>query len=130
MQDSVEDLLKFSIKLGGFALNNQSTESSVACVQSFVELPRFTERDFFSDNGISLLTSAVIATATLREESSYEPWRNVLPAGYEATVNDLKNAYDAVVVRQSVALDASEIWRDLRSVKSSDIGEPSCWTGE
>ena len=76
-----------------------------------------------------MLSSAVTAAATVCEESSYEPWSNMLPEKYEATVVDLKKAYDAVVVRRKNARDNSETLFGMRSVESSQVGEPSCWTG-
>ena len=91
--------------------------------------PRFTQRDFFSDNGINLPVSAVNAAGSIREQSTCEPWANVLPGGYEATLVDLKKAYDAVVVRQKDARDTSKRWFGVRSVESSEVGDPSCRTG-
>ena len=49
--------------------------------------------------------------------------------GFEATVVDLKEAYDAVVVRRKDARDRSERWLGVRSVESSEVREPSCWPG-
>ena len=98
-------------------------------MQSFVRSPQFTQRDIFSDNGIGLLASAVNAAGTMRAESSCEPCANVLPERYEATVVDLKKAYDAVNLRWNDAQDTSEIWFAVRSVESSEVGEPSGRTG-
>ena len=42
---------------------------------------------------------------------------------------DLRKAYDAVVVRRKEARDNSERWFGVRSIESSEVGEPSCWTG-
>ena len=53
----------------------------------------------------------------------------MLPEGYDATVVDLRKAFDAVVVRRKDARDTSERWFGVRSVESSEVGEPSCWTG-
>ena len=53
----------------------------------------------------------------------------MLPEGYEATPVDLKKAYDVVVLRRKEARDTSERWFGVRSVESSEVGEPSCRTG-
>ena len=95
----------------------------------FCALALLLKLDCFSDIGIGLLTSAVSATGTVREESSYEPWRNVLPDGYEATAVNLKKAYEAVVVRRKYARDTSKRSFGVRCVESSEVGEPSCRTG-
>ena len=80
-------------------------ETSIACVQSFVRSPRLTQRDFFSDNEINLLVSAVNAAGLIRDQSTCEHWANVLPEGYEATLFDLRKAYDGAVVRRKDARD-------------------------
>ena len=129
LRDSFEELPAFTVRLNGIALNRGVVERSIACVQSFVRSPRFTQRDFFSDNGISLLVSAIDAANLIRDQSNCEPWANVLPESYEATLVDLKKAYDAVVVRRKEARDTSERWFGVRSVESSEVGEPSCRAG-
>ena len=53
----------------------------------------------------------------------------MLPQGYEATSDDLRKAYDAVVVRRKEARDPSEIWFGVRSVESSEVGWPFCRAG-
>ena len=88
--DSVEELPVFTVGFNGVALNRRIVERSIACVLSFVRSPRFTQRDFFSDNGINLLVSAVNAAGSMRDQSTCEPWANVLPEGYEATFGGSK----------------------------------------
>ena len=129
LRDSVEELPAFTVSLSGIALNRRVVERSIACVQSFVRSPRFTQRHFFSDNGINLLVSAIDAAGSIRDQSNCEPWAKVLPEGYEATLLDLRKAYDAVVVRRKEAWDTSEGWFGVRSVESSEVGEPSCRAG-
>ena len=97
LRDSVEELPAFTVSLDGVALNRRLVEASIACVQNFVRSPHFTQRDFFSDNGIFLLVSAFNAAGPIHDKSPYEPWANVLPEVCEATVVDLKEKNDAVV---------------------------------
>ena len=129
LRDSVEELPAFTVSLNGIALKRRVVERSIACVQSFVRSPRFTQRDFFSDNGINFLVSAIDAAGSIRDQSNCEPWANVLLEGYEATLVDLRKAYDALVVRRKEARDTSERWFGVRSVESSEVGEPSCQAG-
>ena len=116
LRDSVEELPTFTASLVGVALNRRVVGASIACVQSFVRSPGFTQRDFFSDNGINHLASAVNAAGSIRDKSSLEPWANLLLEGYEATVDDLKREYGAVVVRRKDARDISGRWFGVRSV--------------
>ena len=129
LRDSVQELPAFTVSLNGIALNRRDVETSIAYVQSFVRSPRFTQRDFISDNGINLLVSAVNAYGSMRDQSTCEPWAQVLPEGYEATLVDLRKACDAVVVRWKEVRDTSERWFGVRSIESSEVGEPFCGTG-
>ena len=118
-----------TVSLNGVALNRRVVERAIACVQSFVRSPRFTQRDFFSDNGINLLVSAIDAAGSIRDQSTCEPWASVLPEDYEATLVELRKVYDAVVVRRKEARDTSERKFGVHSVESSEVGESSCWAG-
>ena len=129
LRDSVEELPAFTISLNGIALSRRIVEKSTACIQDYVWSPRFTQRNFFSHNRINLLVSAVNAAGSMRDQSACEPWATVLPEGYEATLAGLKKAYDFVVVRRKEARDTSERWFGVRSVGSSEVGEPSCRAG-
>ena len=127
--DSVEELPVFTVSPDGIALNRRVVEKSTACIHNFVRSPRFTHRDFFSDIGISLLVPALNIAGSIRDQSTCEPWANVLPEGYEATLVDLRKAYDAVAVRRKKARDTSERWFGVRSVESSEVAETSCRSG-
>ena len=129
LRDSVEELPAFTVKLNGIALSRRLLEKSIACVQDFVRSPGFTQRDFFSDNGINLLVSAVNAAGSMPDQSTCEPWASVLPDSCVATLVDLRKKYDVVVVRRKDTRDTSERWFGVRSVESSEVGEPSCRAG-
>ena len=129
LRDAVEELPAFTVSFNGIALHRRAVENSIACIQNFVQSPRFTQRDFLSDNGSNLLVSAVNAAGSMRDQSTCEPRANVLPEGYEATLVDLRKAYDAVVVRRKEERDTSERWFEVRSVESSEVGESSCRAG-
>ena len=122
LRDSVEELPPFTVSLNGVTLNRRVKDTSIICVQSFVCSPRFTQRDFFSDNGINLLVCAVNAAGSIRDQSTCQPRANVLPGGYEATLVDLRKAQDAVVVRRKDARIPQRggvecaVWSRLRSV--------------
>ena len=129
LRDSVEELPAFTVRLDGNALDRRVVEKSIACIQHFVRSPRFTQRDFFSDNGINLPVFALNVAGSIRDQSTSELWVSVLPEGYEAALVDLKKVYDAVVVRRKEARDTSERCFGVRRVESSEVGEDSCRGG-
>ena len=121
LRDSVGEFPAFTVSLNRIALNRRVGGTAIACGQSFVRSSRFTHRDFFSDNGINLPVSAVNAADSMRDQSICEPWANVLPEGYEATLVDLRKAYDAVVVRRKEARDTRKRWFGVRSIESFEV---------
>ena len=120
-----EEIPRFQINLDGVTIHRRALDSAVCCVQSFVGDLLFTQRDFFTDNRISMLLIAVNAAGSVCEDSVYDPWAAICPEGYAAVVSDLRKAYDVVVVRRKEARDTSERWFGVASVASSAVGESS-----
>ena len=114
-----------SLNLDRVTFDHRSIDSAICCVQSFVRDPLFTQRDFFTDSGISRLLSAVSVAGSVCEDSVYNPWAVISAEGYAAVVSDLKRAYDVVVVRRKDARDTFERWFGVGSVASSAVGESS-----
>ena len=120
-----EDVPRFQLNLDRVTIDGRSIDSAICCVQSFVRDALFTQRDFFTDNGISMLLSAVNVAGSVCEDSVYDPWAVILAEGYAAVVADLKRAYDLVVVRLKDARDTSERRFVVASLESSVVGESS-----
>ena len=120
-----EEIPRFQLSLDRVTVDQRSIDSAICCVQSFVRDPQFTQRDFFTDNGISMLLRAVDVAGSVCEDSVYDPWVVVCPEGYAAVVFDLRKANDVVVVRRIEARDTSERWFGVASVASSAVGESS-----
>ena len=120
-----EEIPRFQLNLDRVTIDRRSIDSAICCVQSFVRDPLFTQRDFVTDNGISMLPSAVNVAGSVCEDSVYDPWSVILPEGCAAVVADLKRAYDVVAVRLKDARNTSERWFGLARVESSVVGESS-----
>ena len=120
-----EEIPRFQINLDRVTIDRRAIDSAVCCVKSFVRDPLFTQRDFFTDNGISMLLSAVNVAGSVCEDSVYDPWAVICPEVYAAVVSDLLKAYDVVVVRRKEARDTPERWFGVASVASSAVGESS-----
>ena len=120
-----EEIPRFQLNLDRVTLDHRSIDSAICCARSFVGDPLFTQRDFFTDSGISMLLSAVNVAGSVCEDSVYDPWAVISAEGYAAVVSDLKRAYDVVVVRRKDARDTSERWFGVASVASSVVGESS-----
>ena len=120
-----EEIPRLQLNLDRVTIDHRSIDSAICRVQSFVLDPLFTQRDFFTYNGISMLLSAVNVAGSVCEDSVYDPWTVISSEAYAAVVADLKRAYDVVVVRRKDARDTSERWFGVGSVASSAVGESS-----
>ena len=120
-----EEIPRFQPKFDHVTIDRRSIDSAICCVQRFVRDPLFNQLDFFTDNGFSMLLSAVNVAGSVYEVSVYDPWAVILPEVYAAVVADLKRAFDIVVVRRKDARDTSERWFGVASVESSVVGESS-----
>ena len=120
-----EEIPRFQLSLDRVTIGQRSIDSAICCVQSFVRDPQFTQRDFFTDNGISMLLRALNVAGSVCENSVYDPWVVVCPEGYASVVSDLRKANDVVVVSRKEARDTSERWFGVASVASSVVGESS-----
>ena len=120
-----EEMPRFELNLDGVTISRRCIDSAIWCVQGFVRNPLFTQWDFITDNRISMLLSAVSIAGSVCEDSVYDPWKIILPDGYGDVVNDLKKAYDYVVVRRKDSWDTSERWFGVAGVESCVVGESS-----
>ena len=83
----------------------------------------FTELDFFTGNGISILLSAAKVANSVCEDSLQDLWQCVLSEEHDAVVRGLKRQYDVVVVRRKENWDTSVRWFGLNSCESYVVGE-------
>ena len=113
----------FTVSLNGVAIDHQEVrEGSVACVQDFVRRPLFTQRNFLSETGISMLKTAVAAADAVQHSSELDPWGTI---GVEIgpVIADLKSCREKVVSRRKVVKVTRERWFGAETVASSAVGE-------
>ena len=122
---SAEEIPRFELNLDRVTISHRSIDSASCCVKSYVRNPLFTQWDFFTENGISMLLSAVNIARNVCKDSLYNPWTRILPGGYDVVLRDLEKAYDVVVVRRKSAQDTSERCFGVASVKFPVIGDSS-----
>ena len=120
-----EEIPRFELNLDRVTISRRSIDSAICCVRIFMRNPLFTQREICTDNGTSMLLSAVNIAVSVCEDSFRNPWNLILPEGNGAVVDDLKKVHDVLVGRRRDARDTSERWFDVASVESSVVGESS-----
>ena len=97
----------FTVSFNGVAISHDKMKGAVACVQDFVRHPLFTERNFFSVTGISMLNTAVAAADAVRHSSKFDPWgANRVEAS--PVIADLNSCPEKVLLRREAVKDTRE----------------------
>ena len=94
----------FTVSLNGFAIDHGQVKGAATCVQDFVRHLLFTQRNFFSETGISMLNTAVTAADAVRNRARFDPWGAI---GVEAgpVIADLKSCREKIVSRTKEVRD-------------------------
>ena len=98
------------------------------CVQDFVRDPVFTQRSFFSETGVEMLSEAAAISVSLTISSLYVPWCALETESSGRIVSDLTTCFEKAVERRRVVKDTSEHWYHLGAVRPSS-GESSSQYG-
>ena len=97
----------FTVFLNVVAIDHEEVNGAVACVQDFVRHSLITQRNFFSETGISMLNTAVAAADALRHNSEFHPWGAI---GVETgpVIANIKSCREKVVLRRKAFKDTQE----------------------
>ena len=103
---------EFTISLDRVAINREEEEvrGVLLCVQDFVWSPHFTQRNFFSETGLTMLSESVAIADSITSSPVYAPWNVVESASAHQVVSDLCACWEQVVLRRRTAKDTSERW--------------------
>ena len=112
----------FTVFPGAVANDHDKVKGAVACVNDFVRPPHFTQRNFFSETGISMLNTAVDASNAVRHSSEFDAWRAFkVQAG--PMIAELKSCREIVESRKKAVRDTRQHWFGAETVASSAAGE-------
>ena len=100
----------FTKNLDRVAINKEEVRGVLLCVQDFVRSPHFTQRNFFSETGLAMLSESVAIADSITSNASYAPWSVVASASSSQVIADMCSCWDRVVLRRRSAKDTSERW--------------------
>ena len=108
--------------LDGVAIDHEKVKRAVSCVQDFCRHLLFTQRNFFSETGISMLNTADAAEKAFQHSSKFDPWRAIeLETG--AVFSDLQSCQKKVFLWRKTLKDVRERWFGADSAAASTIVE-------
>ena len=99
---------RFIINLDRVAIKEEQVRGVLLCVQDFVRGPQFTQRNFFSESGLTMLSESVAIAGSITSSSVYAPWSLVGTAFAGQVMSDLCACWDRVVLCRRTANDTSE----------------------
>ena len=100
----------FTINLDRVAINKEEVRGVLLCVQDFVRSPHFTQRNFFSETGLAMLSESVAIADSITSNAVYAPWSVVASASSSQVLADMCFCWDWVVLRRRSAKDTSDRW--------------------
>ena len=101
---------EFTINLDRVAIKTEEVRGVLLCVQDFVRSPHFTQRNFFSETGLTMLSESVATADSISSSPLYAPWSVVASASSSQVIADMYSCWDRVVLRRRSAKDTSERW--------------------
>ena len=120
--------MKFTVCLDRVAIPENVVRGVLLCVQNFVRDPVFTQRSFFSETGVEMLSEAAAISDSITSSSVYVPWSTVESESSARIISDLKTCFEKVLERRRVVKDTSEQWYRLGAVRPSS-GESTSQCG-
>ena len=119
---------RFTVCLDRVAIPEGIVRGVLLCVQNFVRDPVFTQRSFFSETGVEMLSEAAAISDIITSSSVYVPWSTVASESSARIISDLKSCFEKVLERRRVVKDTSEQWYRVGAVRPSS-GESSSQCG-
>ena len=101
---------KFTIVLDRVAIKEEEVRGVLHCVQDFVWGTHFTQRSFFAESGLTILSEFVGIADSITSSPVYAPWSVVESTCVSQVITDLSACWDRVVVRRRTVKDTSERW--------------------
>ena len=116
---------KFTVNLDRVAIREDIVRGVLLCVQDFVRDPVFTQRSFFLDTGVEMLSEAAAISDSISSSSLYVPWSAVESESSARIFSDLKTCFEKALERRRVVKDTSEQWYRLGAVRPSSVESSS-----
>ena len=110
---------RFIINLDGVMVDKDEVRSAILCVQDFVRSRHFTQRSFFSDSGISMLTESAALSEKITHSTVFEPWSQVETNSCPQVVADICGCMGEVLDRRRMLKDSQEQWYAVGGIRPS-----------
>ena len=115
----------FIINMDRVVICKDEEQSAIVCVQDFVRSPHFTQRSFFSDSGIAMLTESAAISDRITHSAVFEPWSHVETTSCSQMVADVCGCVSEALDRRRMLKDSQEQWYAVGGIRPSSDGSTS-----
>ena len=99
---------KFIVSLNCVTIKEEEMRGVLLCAQDFVRSLHFTQRSFFSESGLTMLSESVAIADSITSSPVYAPWSVVESACANHIITHLFACWERVVLRRRTAKDTSD----------------------
>ena len=92
---------------------------ALLCVQDFVRNPHFTQRNFFSDSGVTMMAESAAICDSITNSAVSEPWSHVETASCSQVVAELFVCVNQAVDQRRALKDSPEQWYAVGGIRPS-----------
>ena len=110
---------QFIINLDRVMICKDEVQSAILCVQDFVRSPHFTQRSFFSDAGIAMLTESAAICDRITHSAVFEPLSHVETTSSSQVVADVSGCVSEALDRRRLLKDSQEQWYAVGGTRPS-----------
>ena len=116
---------RFIISLDRVMICKDEVQSAIFSVQDFVRSPHFTQRSFFSDSGIAMLTESAAISDRITHSAVFEPWSHVETTSRSQVVADVCGCVSEALDRRRMLKDSQEQFHAVGGIRPSSDGSTS-----
>ena len=91
---------EFTNNLDRVAIDKEEVRGVRLCMQDFVRSPHFTQRNFFSETGLTMLSESVAVANSIMSSPVYAPWSVVASSSASQVIADMRSCWDRVVLHR------------------------------
>ena len=102
--------VRFIIRFDRVAIKEKEVRDVLFCVQDSVRSPHVTQRSFFRESGLTMLSESVATADSISSSPVYAPWSVVESACANQVMTDLCACWERVVLRRRSTKDTSQLW--------------------
>ena len=100
-------------------IREDEVRGALLCVQDFVRSPHFTQRNLFSDSGVTMLTESAAFCDSITNSAVFEPWSHVETTSRSQVVAEVCACLNQAVDQRRAVKDSQEQWYAVGGIRPS-----------